>query len=396
MLDHAPIRRILEDRLRAEIAASRHGHADLLPPTPWVDALPIGPAGLGADSLELLTLAGAVNEMFHLHETGIEDTLLVRRTFGAWVDLVQQAWGSRPDRVTFRSSGSTGQPRRHTHVVRDLLTEVDEHAGRLRPKRILSAVPAHHIYGFIFTVLLPRHAACDVVDIRNHLPAREDCRPGDVIVSYPEHWRYLLQTYDPMPAAFGVTSAAPMPTALAHNISAAGLSRLVEVYGSSETAGIGWRDDPDSPFTLLRHWSFQPPHPGSGALRLIGPAGRNAATPDAAAAVGERYFTLGPRLDTAIQVGGINVYPARIAAVLEQHPGVAHARVRAAAPESGGRLQALVVPTDPAADPDALRNAIQHWIARHLSGPEQPRSVLVTPRLPHGVLGKVCNWPEPA
>lgn len=30
---------------------------------------------------------------------------------------------------------------------------------------------------------------------------------------------------------------------------------MVEVYGSSETAGIGWRDEPEEPYRLLPHWS---------------------------------------------------------------------------------------------------------------------------------------------
>src|SRR5579875_847383 len=145
VLDRPSLRRVLEDLLRAEIALARgDGHAPL-PPHPWRDDLPIGGGGLAVDSLERLTLAGAVNEMFHVHDSGIEDLLLARRHFGDWLDLVQQAWREHPGRISFRSSGSTGRPKRCTHALRDLLAEVADHAARLRPSRVLSAVPSHHI-----------------------------------------------------------------------------------------------------------------------------------------------------------------------------------------------------------------------------------------------------------
>ena len=208
-----------------------------------------------ADSLELLTLAGAVNEMFHIHDSGIEDLLLARRCFGDWLDLVQQAWRDHAGCISFRSSGTSGQRKRCVHDMRDLYAEVADHAARLRPRRVLSAIPSHHIYGFLFSVLLPLHAGCAVIDIRTRLPSPTMWRPDDVLVSYPEHWRFLARSLERLPPVTGVTSTAPMPADLAHGLRAQGLSRLVEIYGASETGGIGWRDDPDAPFALLSGWS---------------------------------------------------------------------------------------------------------------------------------------------
>jgi acyl-CoA synthetase (AMP-forming)/AMP-acid ligase II len=66
---------------------------------------------------------------------------------------------------------------------------------------------------------------------------------------------------------------------------------------------------------------------------------------------GDRSFHVLRRQDGAVQVGGINVFPSRVAEVLARHPLVAQASVRLAAPEQGGRLKALIVCKDPMPTP---------------------------------------------
>lgn len=50
-----------------------------------------------------------------------------------------------------------------------------------------------------------------------------------------------------------------------------GLPRLGQVYGSSETAGIAWRDAPDAPYALIAHWT-RPDTRAHERLRLSGHA----------------------------------------------------------------------------------------------------------------------------
>jgi 4-coumarate--CoA ligase len=386
--------------LRAELSAARSGDASRLPPRPWPDDLPISDEGLGADSLEKYRLAAAVNEMFHIHEVGVEDTLLIEPRFGDWVNLALQCWAQSAQRITFRTSGSRGTPKRCTHRFQDLVTEAEEHAARLRPKRVLAAVPAHHIYGFIFTLLLPELACCPLVDIRHHLPALADFRSGDVIVSFPDHWEFLVRSMPCLPPVTGVSSTAPMPTALAHELRSNGLDRLIEVYGASETAGIAWRDDPSGPFHLLNRWAVaDESHSGAPAatarpLCLVGQNGQTALTPDEAILVAPRSFILGRRPDGAVQVGGMNVFPEHVAAVLASHPMVAHARVRQATADEGGRLKALIVPHDTTAPADDLRQALYEWTKTGLTTAERPRSFTIASCLPKGLLGKDSDWSE--
>jgi 4-coumarate--CoA ligase (photoactive yellow protein activation family) len=335
--------------------------------------MPLGAAGLGADSLDLLALAGALNQMFHLHQSGTADLLLARRRFGDWVDLIAQAWRSQPEAITFTTSGSTGAPKPCAHRTRDLMEEALEHAQRLRPRRVLAAVPSHHIYGFLFTVLLPALAGIPVADIRAAAPC--GMGRGDLLVSHPDHWRFLARSGVRLAGVTGVSSTAPLPAELWPALRAGGLARLVEIYGASETGGVGWREQEDAPFTLLESWAGAAPG-SAGALVLRRADGRTAATQDAAVLTGEREFRILQRLDSAVQVGGHNVFPHRVAAILNQHPGVAAASVQLGA---DGRLEAVLEKRHGAGDEQALQQSVHAWIAFRLAVPERPRAVHILP-----------------
>jgi acyl-CoA synthetase (AMP-forming)/AMP-acid ligase II len=184
-----------------------------------------------------------------------------------------------------------------------------------------------------------------------------------------------------------------MPNGLACELRDSGLERLIEIYGASETAGIAWRDDPNGPYHLLDRWQVAE-HSQDGPLLLTGQNGQTALTPDEVVPVTPRSFTLRSRMDSAVQIGGLNVFPQRIADTLARHPLVAHARVRPASADEGGRLKALVVPRDTTTPVDDLRHALLDWITTHLAVAERPRSLTIASCLPKGTLGKECDWSE--
>lgn len=385
------LERLVADLIAAEFRALRPGTA--LPALPWPSGLTLCEGGLGLDSLDLLAIAGALSELLQMHESGIEDYLLGHRSFGDWLQVARASLAHHDRALTFRTSGSTGEPKRCVHTLARLEAEAAFWA-RLFPgrRRVLTAVPAHHIYGLIFTVLLPRHfGATEVLDVRGRSPAalRALVRPGDLVVGHPAWWTAVTRGLpEGVPeGVVGVTSTAPCPDAAARAVVSVGFSRLVQIYGSSETAGVGWREAPATPYELLPGWR----RANEGLLR------ENEAVPppDRLDWMDDRRFRVLGRHDGAVQVGGVNVHPARVAAVLLEHPAVAEATVRLMRPEEGSRLKAFVVPHASATGEEALRASLAAHAEARLPPPERPRAFTFGPAIPHTFLGKPADWSLP-
>jgi long-chain acyl-CoA synthetase len=378
--------------LAGELAQLRPGRAS--PPLPWAPGVRIE-EDLGADSLERLQLATALAEAVHLHGSGIDDSLLGERTVGEWVETVAEGQERYSAELTFRTSGSHGQPKWCVHELADLEAEVVESARLLAgTRRVVGTVPSHHIYGFLFTILLPAQLGCAFLDARAHSPAGlgASIQTGDAVVAYPDLWRAFVRTVSrTAPGAVAITSTAPCPPDVARGVRAAGLARFIEVYGSSETAGIGWRDEPQSAYELFGFWRR-----GADDRELIrmsaGSAERAYAVPDRLNWEGLRQVRPAGRAEDAVQVGGINVFPAVVCRVLTAHPGVAQAAVRLMRPDEGTRLKAFVVP-QPDADRAALLADLWTYIEAHLTPPERPKSIVFGAELPVGALAKAADWP---
>ena len=388
------LRRFVGDLVADELVRQRR--QPLPRAQPWPDELRLVD-DLGVDSLELMELATALAEALHLHESGIEDYLLARRTLGEWVDIAGAGLAQFSERLTFRTSGSTGTPKPCVHALATLRQEV-AHLATLFPgrRRVLCAVPAHHIYGFLFGVLLPRALGLfddAVVDVRGSTPAwlARGAQPGDLVVGHPEYWKAVARTVPALPPdVVGVTSTAPCPDDVAAQVASSGIARLVQVYGASETAGIGARVSPHDAYELFPHWRVDPGN-AQWLLRALPEGGEQAhAVQDALEHCGTRHFRIGARHDHAVQVGGINVFPARVREVLRRHPGVQDAAVRLMRPEEGTRLKAFVVPRQDA--PADLLPALSRWVDSQLTAPERPKAIRLGATLPVTPAGKQADW----
>lgn len=214
------------------------------------------------DSIELLQVSSAVNEFFHLHETGIEEYLLRRRTLGLWCDIVLQAFPRGHRWFTFRTSGSQGIAKSHCHHAATLMEEISSLARLFRGRsRIVAPAAPHHIYGFLFSILLPQELKLPVLNVR-HWPMAKIVRalvPGDLVVGYPLLWQqFRLRARNFPQDVYGVTSTAPCDPLIIVSLRELGLARMTEVYGSSETGGIGYRHDPSRAYRLFGHWQRAP------------------------------------------------------------------------------------------------------------------------------------------
>ena len=392
------VRRVVSDLLAAELAQARPGRA--APAQAWPRGLDFV-RDLGADSLELLGMGTALAEALHLDRAEVDARLLARPCLDDWVAAAGAALragaaaGDMP--LTFRTSGSSGSPKRCTHALAMLWQETLA-LTRLLPqrRRILSLVPSHHIYGFLFTVLLPRALGiADVLDLRSATPATvlREARAGDLVVAHPGWWEQAARLAPRFADDdVGTTSTAPCPDPLAQALADAGL-RLLQIYGSSETAGVGWRFAAGDAFSLLPWWSRTD---SERELARALPDGGTASYPLQDRLAWEdahRFRPLG-RIDGAVQVGGVNVFPAYVAEVLCMHPKVAQADVRPMRPDEGRRLKAFVVPAagSDLANCDALRDELLAWCAQRLSTAERPAAISFGERLPRQASGKPADW----
>ncbi|UVW26963.1 AMP-binding protein [Massilia sp. H6] len=411
--DRATLLRVVADLLAAELALMRPG----LPRRrmPWSADLDLA-SDLGADSLELLGLASVLEQMLSIGCIG-QERVLAHPRLGAWADAVAAGLEGGAELVNFRTSGSSGAPKTCRHALAELWQE-SVALARLFPgtRRILSMVPSHHIYGFLFSVLLPRALGLEpgldgdielatVADLRAESPGAvaRQLRPGDLVIGHPDFWRAFAAAATHLPDdVVGVSSTAPCPADVANAVAAAGVARLVQVYGSSETAGVGWRDSPDEDYRLFPYWEAgaEPKRaagasPGPAVLtrRCADGSRRSYPLQDSLVWSTPGRFRPAGRIDHAVQVGGTNVYPGYVAEVLGMHPQVAQAAVRLMRADEGQRLKAFVVThASSTGDMASLRAGLGEWMAQRLSTPECPAAYSFGPALPRQANGKLCDW----
>ncbi|MEO8561727.1 MAG: 4-coumarate--CoA ligase [bacterium] len=388
--------RFVCDLIAFELARARPTASELLS-APWDTTLHLV-RELGLDSLELIAIASALAESIHLHEAGIEDRLLVRPTLGEWVAIAGEGLETYSSTMTFRTSGSQGDPKRCTHELSTLWQEVETLAPLFADRRrVLSAVRSHHIYGFLFSVLLPRALALsnsNVVDLRHRLPTslRAELRDGDLVIGHPDFWRSVASVGAVPSGVVGVTSTAHCPGELAHQLSRAGLDSLVQIYGSSETAGVGMRSDPEEPYALMSFWERDAED--TERLVRVAPDGRRVSyvLQDTLEWSDARRFRPAGRIDQAIQVAGINVFPDRVRRVLMEHPAVLDAAVRRMYADDASRLKAFVVVRSGSTGDDTLHADLEAWVATHLTAPERPKAFTFGATLPRNAAGKLTDW----
>ena len=371
--------RLAETDLLSAQSASR-------PPAAREDIV-IGEGDLGLDSLDRLALVTVMNDFFGLSVTGIEDYLLIRRRLGDWLDLVQ----AHLDRVggdaqfAFSTSGSTGKPRKALHPLALLRSELTAQiAGPLAttgaPARVVALVPPHHIYGFLWTVLLPDMLGLDVLDLSQAAPTAlfREGRPGDLVVGTPFGWGRICDCGRPLPAGLiGVTSGAPCPDATWTALGQAGLTSVTEVYGASETGGIGWRTGPDAPFRLLDDIAI--------TRRRLSRGGRRLRVQDRLGWCGDTTFRVLGRKDKVVQVAGKNVNLDGLRTRLLRETGATDAAVRLVE----DRI-ACFIATPPQSEPQ-VRVAL-HALLRQLPAVERPASITFGAALPRTPMGKLASW----
>jgi acyl-coenzyme A synthetase/AMP-(fatty) acid ligase len=148
------------------------------------------------------------------------------------------------------TGGTTQQARSWTKTPRNLFGEalfLAEHFGVTPEDVVLPAVPPLHIFGLLFSVLVPMVGGAQVIDQRNLMPqtVRETFAAGrvSVFVGAPIHFKALARV-DGVATSLRLAVSSGGPLTPAHG--AAFTERfgapVIEIYGSTETGGIAERN----------------------------------------------------------------------------------------------------------------------------------------------------------
>jgi acyl-CoA synthetase (AMP-forming)/AMP-acid ligase II/3-hydroxymyristoyl/3-hydroxydecanoyl-(acyl carrier protein) dehydratase len=210
------------------------------------------------------------------------------------------------------------------------------------------------------------------------------------LVSVPAHLAALVDAERLTPLARVFSSGAPLPATVADALRARHGQAVVEVYGSTETGGIGWRETPDQTWTPFPDATIAVD--SEGALLVssprLGPAlPRPFVCADRVELLSAGRFRLLGRADGVMKVGGKRVSLREIEERLLTLPGVRDAAALGV-PSSGARGEEIwVAASAPGWTPALLRERLLAW----LDPVTVPRRIRVVPALPREATGKLVR-----
>lgn len=234
------------------------------------------------------------------------------------------------------TSGSSGAPKQVRKSAHQLAAEIDQlqlqFGADLGRVSVFSTVSHQHIYGFLFRVLWPltvnRPFSRHTLEFLEELPRGKSA----MLISSPSHLSRLpaaLNTFEgQLQAVF--SSGAPLSLGASKLAQQRLGCEIVEVLGSTETGGIGWRIQANNgPF--WRPFSVVEVAPDAAGIMSIRspflPDDQSYVSADIIRMQGEQFELLG-RADRIVKVEGKRVALEQIEAELLAHPWVEDVRVQ--------------------------------------------------------------------
>jgi len=257
----------------------------------------------------------------------------------------------RTELLKIFTGGSTGMPQVWSKTGENIFGEGFFLAGRFAVTEqdcIMATIPPYHIYGLLFSVVLPLVSSAQVVDETPSFPSEIAQVAGEhevtILASVPAHYRVLREVKKDISLRLAFSSAGMLDTADNEAFCRQNKVGVVEVYGSTETGGIATRnrslgEECFTPFPTI-DWKIS-----EGRLAVRSPyispdlpvdASGFFTSSDRVETSGINEFSLKGRADTVTKVGGKRVDLEEIRALIKNEPGVADCVVMAL-PESGGR-----------------------------------------------------------
>lgn len=366
------ISRITAALIADELARRHQRYTESLVHSGWHAETRLGRGGIAMSAEQLRDCAARAAEFFG-HDRGALSPA-DGSVIGDWAADLERMAHDELTSFTFYPHTQTGEAATR-HAADDMFQDGAAVASILSGRRrTVSMVPPHTLLGLVSVVLAPNLQGIPVVDARTMTPDElsEFMAFGDLVVATPTLWRYLAATLPEIPGNVVALSYGERLTPdLAQKLRQRGLGALRELYGSTETGVVAWRDSQTEPFILFDHWdrdgeAIMRHRPDGRVQRLI--------PMDEVEWEGKRAFRLGDRRDGAVQIGAVNVFPARIAEIIAQQPGVVKCEVRLS--RRPGALDRLIadITLAPGLEPDQdLAWTIDEWCRARLRPAERPR-----------------------
>ena len=280
--------------------------------------------------------------------------------------------------------------------------------GVCKVSTVVSLVPAIHIYGFLYGVLLPCVSGAKLIsggrwDFPFFAPTGLNIE-ADLVVSVPPLWSCLEVLLEEFRSAVFVSSGAAFGRRRAE--AAARMRRdicasfqIVDVVGSTETGGIGWRqvvgDKVEECFSLFDGVSLLPPKIEGAAWHVRSPF-----TDDLVLEVSDLFnmsgdgtkFNYAGRSDRVVKIGAKRIDLGDIEAAMSHcADGKFAVCIFLESPDSakGGTLHVFIETGTDSADGDssALMRSYQKY-STHLP---IPTGIQFVSQLPRGPMGKISR-----
>lgn len=303
--------------------------------------------------------------------------------------------------VSVMTSGSTGQSVAWNKSAAQLLDEVavlaetfDAHPGLA----YAVTVPPSHLYGLLFGVLLPLVTGGAFTRNTPLLPgeiaASVAHARAQVLVSVPTHLRAVRSLAPDSLATVSrvFSSAGPLPEETARAFTSRHQRAITEIFGSTETGGIAWRERRDGaawrPFGPVR-LATTPEH-----LLVVQSPFTNSntaepstfATSDRVNLLPDGKFEHLGRHDGVVKIGGQRISVPAMEDCLMQHPEVEDVAVLALADDVRGHRLLAAVSGAP-----HLEESCRELLLSQFELSTLPRRFLFLDKLPREANGKLMR-----